>query len=302
MRKLGRSDGSSLRLDYYKNNSNYMKKKERKKGFDRCPNASYYVEFVKHGVNGLGDELVRGYCGCKSWDCPACAEREAWKLRKKTVNAVTEYLDQIRTDGFRDKYHCKFLTLTFPGRDVRDRMGIDVADVYMKKQLNKLMTALKKRFGKFEYMWVVEPQGDGYPHFHLLLMGDAVVPMEIYGVIKALWELKYGMGFSKIRAVSGGIESIAYYMSKYLIKGLRSGKKHNRVYSMSRYLRSLFRLDEVLITILEYGRIKYCADGSMQFQAIWRAVDDAYELPDFVPKWVYETVEEDCQMKLPLKF
>lgn len=222
-----------------------------------------------------GDKFQKAFLGCNQWSCPACAKKLAWKLRKKTVNALKSHLNAIKTNGFRDKYLCKFLTLTYPGAYYRSIYSISDAEGQIKKNLNKLMTALKKVLGGFEYLWVNEGQRDGYPHLHVLLMGKAVAPKDVLWHIKDLWEKKYGMGFAFLEKVEGGPEQIAWYMSKYISKGLRAGRKYNRVYSMSRKVQKVFKLDSVPVTLVEFGRIKYLPDGSMQFQAIWQASDES---------------------------
>jgi hypothetical protein len=135
-----------------------------------------------------------------------------------------------------------------------------------------------------------------------LLMGKNIISKDVLDYVKHLWVDSYGMGYVWLKKVKGGPEQIAYYIAKYISKGMSTGKKHNRVYSMSRNLRKLFKMHEVKITIVEFGRIFYCADGSMQFQSIWRAVDHSFELPEKIPDWVTETIEFDCQMKLDFKW
>lgn len=64
-------------------------------------------------------------------------------------------------------------TLTFVA-PVEDKEGM--------KCLNKFLTVLRDRYGKFSYLWVAERQGNGNIHFHML--ADCRFPI---GYINSLW-------------------------------------------------------------------------------------------------------------------
>ncbi len=64
----------------------------------------------------------------------------------------------------------------------------------MNHNYHKLIRALKKRYGHFHYLKVVEPHGDGFPHFHVLLVGPGIAPKAVLQTIRDLWVDKYGMG------------------------------------------------------------------------------------------------------------
>jgi hypothetical protein len=64
-------------------------------------------------------------------------------------------------------------TLTFVA-PVDDRKGVEC--------LNKFLTVLRDRYGKFAYIWVAERQGNGNIHFHMI--ADSRFPI---GYINSLW-------------------------------------------------------------------------------------------------------------------
>jgi len=127
--------------------------------------------------------------------------------------------------------------LTFPGKTHRMEYSPEEALKIMQECWNKLMTALRKRLGKIHYFRIVEPQKDGFPHFHVLLIGDNIAHRSIKDEIESLWRGRYGMGFIWMTASSKKISSFNHainYATKYLTKGMKSIKKYSRIFSSSR--------------------------------------------------------------------
>lgn len=266
-----------LSLDIYSNNSNPDPPAREK----NCPNSGYYAYIIDHSAEKERESLV--FLRCKSWSCPFCAKQNSWELKQKAINAIDDYLQSIKVDGFRFQYYAKFLTLTVPGDEYRKKTAPDVAEEEMKKNWNRLRTAIKKKYGDFEYIWVNEKQKDGYPHLHILIMGKNIAPFEIYAYITELWCEKYKMGYAWINKVDGGTQKIAHYLSKYISKELENGKKHSRVYSMSKVFRSFFKLEKTkrIFTVTEFGRILYW-EGKRRFEIMWtiREIIDIFD-PDY---------------------
>jgi hypothetical protein len=267
MSGISADHGDSLLLDVSKNISNFARKKHDKKGFGVCPNSGFYATLVVHGESG--DSIKTVLLRCKSWKCPVCAKQNAWILKKKTESALQGMISKVKSNGFRTKYYVKFLTLTVPGKSFRAKVTREYAEELMKKAFNKLMTALRKKYGKYEYIWGCEPQGDGYPHMHVVLIGHNIAPVGILDNIKNLWIKKYKMGFVKINAVTGGIKKISSYLSKYISKELGKGRKNSRVFSMSKEMRRMFKLPEREYTVIEFGRVHDLPEGGKQYQKIW---------------------------------
>lgn len=94
---------------------------------------------------------------------------------------------------------------------------------YMAEAWNKLRTALKKYYGNFLFLRVVELHEDGYPHYHVLLVGEAIAPAKILSHITRLWR-SYGLGFVKLNVLrsdgrfDGTVKGAVKYILKYLFK------------------------------------------------------------------------------------
>lgn len=136
------------------------------------------------------------------------------------------------------------MTLTFPGQDRRDALIAEfgkeaprVAYEEMSLAFDRLIRALKKRFGDFDHFRIVEPQRDGFPHFHVLLVGAAVIPKRILGAARALWWIKYALGSVHIRAKKPfeNLQHAVNYTLKYITKRIRSIGKYKRVFTASRF-------------------------------------------------------------------
>lgn len=204
--------------------------------FALCPNA---VGTWAGRIDPSGDlgytKFVRGHIPCKRWDCPICGPRRVRLLRARVWNGLL-----INRPDAQKKYAQKFLTLTFPGQARRDALIAEFGDdapkaAYeeMSIAFHKLIRALKKRFGEFHYLRVVEPQRDGFPHFHVLLVGASVIPKKILGASRALWWKKYALGSVHIRAKKP-FESLRHavnYILKYITKKIRPVGKHKRVFT-----------------------------------------------------------------------
>jgi len=93
---------------------------------------------------------------CKRWSCDYCAaiNRKYW--RKRLYNFINS----------NDPIQWSFHTFTLPAhyRKLPRRTAIN----FIKRQWQKLLQALNRLYGKFEYVRVVEFHRDGTPHIHLL--------------------------------------------------------------------------------------------------------------------------------------
>jgi hypothetical protein len=126
------------------------------------------------------------------------------------------------------------LTLTWPGRERRSSVhaisnGVTISkDAYsgsespadaqalMKKVWNKMRTRLLKEFSDLKFLLVVEPQTDGYPHFHVLVVGSCVIPKGILETVRSMWTYQYGLGNVDIRIPRWGHKGAVRYVMKYL--------------------------------------------------------------------------------------
>lgn len=252
MSDIGTGSGESVNLALYKNNSN------KQDEIDQPGCAKMYAKVIVHGDNG--DDIYKSiHLRCGKWSCPDCARKNAKVLRWKTKIGLSWAYDLISKEnkGFRFDYYFKFLTLTVDGKKWRSENSIESAEEQIKANWNKLRSAIQKRYGKFEFVWVCERQRDGYPHLHVLMVGKAIADPGIKEFIYDLW-ISYGMGFSFIKKVYGGVSGVSAYLTKYMTKELESGRKGSRVYSMSKKLRSKCKIEKRHnVTVLEVGFLRW---------------------------------------------
>ena len=215
-------DEKFLKLDSYKNNSHES----------YCKNAVGYFRGIMQGDNYLNFKTVRGNVPCKSWLCDYCRPKNLKKLRARIFNS--QMVKDYKMKGFRDKYAQKFLTLTCPGYEFRSMCSPLQAYEQMVKAFDKLVRALKRKWGNFRFIRVVEPQQDGFPHFHVVLVGKSISKKEILKDIENLWRNKYGMGFVRLNVITESLEHAIRYITKYLSKNPHSMGKNKRIFTASR--------------------------------------------------------------------
>lgn len=197
-----------------------------------------------------GKKIYSGPIRCNSWACPDCAPRK----RKQLVRRILK--GEINNTEFLP-YSCKFVTLTFGGDKDREKYAkinkdgsvtYDTAGMHeeMMANWNRLLTYLRKKYGKFLYFRVTEPHQSaksfGIPHIHVLFVGRNVVPKAFGSDLVKFWEEKYKMGFGQIKKVDFNTRKHAIlYLMKYLTKN--NGKDgvvlspgfRKRIFSASRF-------------------------------------------------------------------
>ncbi|MBC2734078.1 MAG: replication endonuclease [Desulfobacteraceae bacterium] len=268
----------ALSLDCIKNNSKFRQKREKPK----CPNTRNYVEYAD-----MDNKRVKFVpVSCKQWHCPVCGPRRLRELRSRARKAFTNILKHVEVKGFRKKYAIKMLTLTWPGRDRRNPSSsliprpeycgedtIEDAHREIKRNWNRLRTALKGKLGWFDQLWVVEPQQDGYPHLHVLLVGKNVVPKSILPEIRRLWCDKYGMGNVDLKPTRyfNDVNHAVNYITKYLTKAPSRLPKGLRLFGASKYiLEKTWRPDPNRFQLISRGFFSTGASGNVShIEPIW---------------------------------
>jgi hypothetical protein len=231
--ELGGSTDAPLSLDLKKNNCHLgdsQKKSDPEYSF--CPKPVGHFRGVRHVEDGnyVG---IRSNIACKRWQCPYCGPRKVKNLKRRIYKGNIAQLNQKK--GFRpSRYGCKLLTLTVPGEAYRACKSPEDALQDASKAFHKLTRALKKKYGEYMYLRIVEPHKDGFPHFHILLVGDAIAPKEILESIRELWTFKYGMGNIDIQIIKKGFKAGVKYITKYITKDLKPICKGARIFSSSR--------------------------------------------------------------------
>ncbi|MCV0403786.1 MAG: hypothetical protein K5924_08750 [Chloroflexi bacterium] len=106
----------------------------------------------------------------------------------------------------------RFATFTAPGNE-------DVMTSYQlaTKRWKTLQLRMQRRWGKFEYLIVVEPQKRGHAHLHVLIRGQRFLPQ------RQLSQMAVESGFGRITDVRAGHPRLVGYLAKYLTKTLQLG-------------------------------------------------------------------------------
>jgi len=202
---------------------------------------------------------------CGSWKCGYCVKANAASLRRKIRSALAAWVEKSGYNHAKFRYWAKFLTLTLPGSDWRALHSPGDAEKIIKASFRKLRNKLRRLYGEFDYIQVDELQPSGYPHLHVILLGQAFGPREILQVIRSYWEGFLGMGNVDLQVMSD-LDGAAAYVTKYISKS-KAGvlKKGNRVFSFSKGLNDLIKFqaasNSARVTPLRAGFLK--RDGSM---------------------------------------
>ena len=94
------------------------------------------------------------------------------------------------------------------------------------KDFEKFVKRLRYRYGKLEYMSIVEPQARGAWHVHVLLRFTEV--HKIYIPNKDIAEM-WGHGFVNVQGFRDDINNLGNYLCAYLTDGGRNSKKGVRL-------------------------------------------------------------------------
>ena len=150
---------------------------------------------------------------CGSWSCPECGGRKARRIYGR---AMAGEIAKVQST----QYGYKLLTLTLPGQTYRETHTIREAYNEGSKALTGLMKFLKYHLGEYAYLRVCELQKDGFPHWHVVIVGDAISPKYVLRMIEDYWRGAYGLGFVKLNKLNGedNIKRALRYVLKYLFK------------------------------------------------------------------------------------
>ena len=104
-----------------------------------------------------------------------------------------------------------FITLTFRKNADGWRPGVNDTE-YLRKCFKKFIRSVRGKYGKVEFIRVLEPHADGHAHFHALLRFDDYD--KIFIANEELNEL-WGQGFVKVNSLKN-VDNIGAYVSAYL--------------------------------------------------------------------------------------
>lgn len=111
-----------------------------------------------------GQELVHRL-RCKQWDCDYCAPINARIWQAKLLKSVITIVEENPEQAF------SFLTITLPSEIHRMNEGIEkeLSQVALiRDNWDMLMKRLKRQYGNFEYVRVLENHKSGVLHIHML--------------------------------------------------------------------------------------------------------------------------------------
>jgi len=174
---------------------------------------------------------------CKKRSCSVCSRVNLNDTLKRAFNGeLVKEADRLLKAGY--KYPIKMFHLTLPGQDFLDsHTPLESLEILRKNQ-NKLLSALLKRYGKFHFLCVAEPHKSGYPHLHLLLVSENIANEKPLKFVRHLWIEKYHMGFVKVTVKNKGklikdARQGIVYATKYMSKGLENFGYNKKLYSCS---------------------------------------------------------------------
>lgn len=179
------------------------------------------------GVTLDGKKIIASPMGCNDWRCPFCGPRLKKKLFARVLKGVMGESDLPR-------YGRKFLTLTYGGWEKRSCTTPLEAYERMSKAWHNTVKALRHKYGNFHYFKVCELHQDGWPHFHVMLVGKTIVPKEIHEHIRHFWCDVNGMGFIRLNCIDfKDGKHATNYMLKYITKNIQKVGKGKRVFTAS---------------------------------------------------------------------
>lgn len=248
-----------------------------------CPNAALVVDMILH--RDTGDVQVRKRVRCKKWDCPYCGKINAEVLRRRLRQGFKGLLVAHGINNGQFGYRVKLFTLTVPGQAYRDRRTPAQAEVEIKHSLAKLLNLIRYHYPLSSTVWVREIQRDGYPHIHLILMGDKIAPRGILDFVRHHWSHRYGMGNVDVRFVEDE-HRLVNYVTKYITKGMKGGTelgdlgipelrptgplaKWYHVFGMSQFLRMLCNQEKPEVTVIRIYKRKWDDDGNEFLDLVW---------------------------------
>ena len=149
------------------------------------------------------------YIDLKTGEIKECKKSEKRMDRLNSLRVTFRKLRNLINANTENPELCQWITLTY-----RENMQ-DVKRLYkdFEKFHKRYKYYIKKEFGieKLEYISVIEPQGRGAWHIHLIYIFEEKVPFVANDKLREIW----GHGFVKITSLKD-IDNIGAYLTAYL--------------------------------------------------------------------------------------
>jgi hypothetical protein len=132
--------------------------------------------------------------------------------------------------------------------DPKRFMRLEDELIFIGKAWAKLRALLPKRYGRFEFLCVLEVQKSGRPHLHVLISG---IPYIAHSDLSEIWQ-KYGGGYVWIKSIHSNVNAL-WYVLKYVNKTIL-GK--DKVYASILFAsnKRMFSMSQTLLTKLNIRR------------------------------------------------
>lgn len=154
---------------------------------------------------------------CKMWTCPYCSEinRRVWRRHLKTKLSCAPL----------NSLEWSFSTLTLP--EYVHEMETEIDRLFgsirfIRNQWDRTMKTLKRQYGRFEYVRVLESHKSLALHVHLLasIHFDDLIERDKFHQSPAFQKIfeSYEWGFTDTRHMENGVTGTVNYVTKYMTK------------------------------------------------------------------------------------
>lgn len=155
----------------------------------------------------IADQEIAGYI---------CRNRQYYKIEEYNVSSMKSAnelrktfrrLTNIINANTADPTRCLWVTLTYAD-NIKGKEGNEKLYADFKRGIQRL----RRKYGKFEYITVVEPQGRGAWHCHCIFIFDKKAPFIPNKEIETAW----GQGFTKTKKMNANADNLGTYLTAYL--------------------------------------------------------------------------------------
>ena len=155
----------------------------------------------------IADQEIAGYI-CRNGQYYKIEEYNVSSMKsanelRKTFRRLTNIINANTADPTR----CLWVTLTYAD-NIKGKEGNEKLYADFKRGIQRL----RRKYGKFEYITVVEPQGRGAWHCHCIFIFDKKAPFIPNKEIETAW----GQGFTKTKKMNANADNLGSYLTAYL--------------------------------------------------------------------------------------
>lgn len=164
-----------------------------------------YMEKVNHGEFPIIKIDKDSYVVRATGDVKEYKHIDNRSEMQESLRRTFKHIRELINTNFQGNKNELYFTITYKENIT------DVKRLY--NDCRKFFMRLKYKYGNVDYMSVVEPQGRGAWHCHILLRFNQV--NKIYIPNKEIREI-WGNGFVKVQAIKRNVDNLGAYLSAYL--------------------------------------------------------------------------------------